>query len=764
MLVVTENTKELILLNGFSEVGDCSEKITGMTNISISHYDPVGKRWSFSRATTAGWPHYATSEYDPLSGMVIVVDKDSLWTYDPVSQIKTLRLSINQKDMGYANNLVYFPPNQKMYYIARGNTVVPEVPTKVFEVTLNRTDWASSTVKEVTGITGAPYSQESGFAYDSVNQIIGGGIKDGVFYAYNPLNKTWTSKVMQAQSGSVGTVAFHALAYDPVDNVFLFMTGQPSSAYKTWAYRYAPGVGTSSPSTVPLVTSAITASGITQTSATITWTTDKAADSQVDYGLAVPYSNSSPLNPSLITTHSVTLSGLSAGKLYHYRGKSKDASGNLTTSADFTFTTLSTTPSPSGTKVGGYPIPSLQDEKNTYQSWGWTWTAKKEPGAVTETQTNYTVNNPDIHGDTEGDDLWSYLMMYRRTGNTVYLNRANAWARYFKDDYLQCIGNSNENFCFDKNGYGADHLYGWGLISLYQHSGKVDIAALTAAENIATVIEGLWDTTSPFQCLPTNACTYYGLRQAGRHLLFITHLTEVTSNPRWVTLRDKIINLLLSSPYWDTTRKMYFIGEAGTDKFAGTGAYAAGARIQSTFQIGILAEAFFHAYRVTGNPELKNRIVAMARFVDQYGLDPTYQYTGSKFGIVNGKVWHNYSAVQPVTFWDPVYTTDLVNTLVMGYKYTGDVTLLNKAKIHLNRGTKAVYGSPTLRSSPDNVVHHFMDTIFDSSSGYFYLNYNKGELQYTYLIFENGGLPTLETGEPPLTTHVLPAPTNVTVK
>ena len=41
----------------------------------------------------------------------------------------------------------------------------------------------------------------------------------------------------------------------------------------------------------------------------------------------------------MVTSHSQALSGLTANTLYHYRVKSKDAAGNLATSADFTFTT-----------------------------------------------------------------------------------------------------------------------------------------------------------------------------------------------------------------------------------------------------------------------------------------------------------------------------------------------------------------------------------------------------------------------------------------
>jgi len=78
--------------------------------------------------------------------------------------------------------------------------------------------------------------------------------------------------------------------------------------------------------------------------ATITWTTDEISDSQVEYGLDVNYGSSTTLNANLVTNHSQTLTGLTASTTYHYRVKSKDASGNLATSADFIVTTAATGP------------------------------------------------------------------------------------------------------------------------------------------------------------------------------------------------------------------------------------------------------------------------------------------------------------------------------------------------------------------------------------------------------------------------------------
>lgn len=97
--------------------------------------------------------------------------------------------------------------------------------------------------------------------------------------------------------------------------------------------------GAPPPDTTPPVISAVTAGSIGTTAATITWTTNEPADSQVEYGLTTAYGQTTTLDPMITTAHSQGLSGLSPATLYHYRVQSKDNAGNLATSADFTFTT-----------------------------------------------------------------------------------------------------------------------------------------------------------------------------------------------------------------------------------------------------------------------------------------------------------------------------------------------------------------------------------------------------------------------------------------
>jgi hypothetical protein len=121
------------------------------------------------------------------------------------------------------------------------------------------------------------------------------------------------------------TYHFQVLSRDPTTNLLA------SSGDYTFA--------TAAPPDVPPVISAIQAS-VTTTTATITWTTDKPGDTQVDYGTTASYGTTTTLNQTLATSHTVTLTGLQPNTVYHFDVKSRDAAKSLTTSSDQTFTTL----------------------------------------------------------------------------------------------------------------------------------------------------------------------------------------------------------------------------------------------------------------------------------------------------------------------------------------------------------------------------------------------------------------------------------------
>ena len=95
------------------------------------------------------------------------------------------------------------------------------------------------------------------------------------------------------------------------------------------------------PDTTPPVISGVTAAP-TSNSATITWSTNEPGTSQVDYGLSASY-GTVVSDPALATSHSLTLTGLTAPTLYHYQVTSVDSAGNPASSGDFTFTTAAPT-------------------------------------------------------------------------------------------------------------------------------------------------------------------------------------------------------------------------------------------------------------------------------------------------------------------------------------------------------------------------------------------------------------------------------------
>jgi hypothetical protein len=93
------------------------------------------------------------------------------------------------------------------------------------------------------------------------------------------------------------------------------------------------------PNIVVGMISGLNVSGISATSAIISWTTATPSNSLVEFGYTIGYGQYSPLAPAFVTSHAVVLSGLAWQSPYHFRARSTDAAGNLGISADSTFTT-----------------------------------------------------------------------------------------------------------------------------------------------------------------------------------------------------------------------------------------------------------------------------------------------------------------------------------------------------------------------------------------------------------------------------------------
>jgi len=95
----------------------------------------------------------------------------------------------------------------------------------------------------------------------------------------------------------------------------------------------------------PLAISNVQASNPTPVSVAVSWQTNLAANSQVEYGTSSSYGSSTVLDMAMVTNHQETLLGLKPGTLYHFRAHSSEVNDTLA-SGDMTFTTVGDTVPP----------------------------------------------------------------------------------------------------------------------------------------------------------------------------------------------------------------------------------------------------------------------------------------------------------------------------------------------------------------------------------------------------------------------------------
>jgi N-acetylneuraminic acid mutarotase len=164
---------------------------------------------------------------------------------------------------------------------------------------------------------------------------------------------TWTTDVATTHLVEYGTASgVYSLStvQSQTAGISHSVTLSGLSASTTYYYR-VHNYHTSIPETVGVentftttATPQIQVSGITgtvsQTSATVTWTTDVATTHLVEYGtVSGVYTTSTIQSQSAVTSHSVTLTGLAASTQYYYRVRNYHTTYAPTVSTEGTFTT-----------------------------------------------------------------------------------------------------------------------------------------------------------------------------------------------------------------------------------------------------------------------------------------------------------------------------------------------------------------------------------------------------------------------------------------
>ncbi len=201
--------------------------------------------------------------------------------------------------------------------------------------------------------TSADYTFKTAAAPDSATLIISGVSSSGP--AGTSISISWATNNASSSQIEYGTTASYGNSTSPDSSLVTLHSQTLSGLTANTLYHYrvksTDSAGNSAVSgdyvfntvgsldtTAPII-SAVSSAGITGTGASITWTTNEAADSQIEYGTTTGYGSSTSLISTLVTSHSLTLGGLSPSTLYHYRAKSRDAAGNQALSEDFTFST-----------------------------------------------------------------------------------------------------------------------------------------------------------------------------------------------------------------------------------------------------------------------------------------------------------------------------------------------------------------------------------------------------------------------------------------
>ena len=147
-----------------------------------------------------------------------------------------------------------------------------------------------------------------------------------VFRGGSPIGTATGTTYTDSTVSPSTTYSYTVEAYDAAGNV--------SDASNT-ATVTTPAASTSAP-----VITGVAATNVSQNSATVTWTTDIPSSSQVLYGLTNGYGQSTQLSTAQLTSHSQSITGLSANTTYHFAVRSTGDSNNTATSPDGTFQTL----------------------------------------------------------------------------------------------------------------------------------------------------------------------------------------------------------------------------------------------------------------------------------------------------------------------------------------------------------------------------------------------------------------------------------------
>lgn len=222
---------------------------------------------------------------------VVAIDNASTPNYSPSNYI-TGTFTLNSTDPDNVGNLVASDSSIKS--------------TSTWNVTLT---WTAPSYKGAGNLTYRVYRSTDGTTFSYV------GSTSGLSYVDNtPSSAKYYYKIYTRDGASADSSGTNAVSITP--------TGKWTSA--------------------PTLSTGPSSGSLTTKKATITWTTSRSSDSKIQYGTTSgSYGSVEPSNSSQVSSHSIQLTGLTAGTTYYYKAKWTDEDGNTGTSDEKSFTTIS---------------------------------------------------------------------------------------------------------------------------------------------------------------------------------------------------------------------------------------------------------------------------------------------------------------------------------------------------------------------------------------------------------------------------------------
>ena len=363
------------------------------------------------------------------------------------------------------------------------------------------------------------------------------------------------------------------------------------------------------------VISNVQATAITASGATITWTTSTPTSSQVMYGTTTAYGSSTPVVSTLVTSHSVTLTNLTAGTPYDFAVASVDASSNSVTSSNYLFTTL----------AGATVISNVQA------------TAISASGATITWTTSTPTSSQVVYGTTTAYGSSTPVVSTLVTSHSVILTSLTAGTPY---DFAVASVNSTGQSVTSSN-YLFTTLTGGPVIS------NVQATAISASGATIT-----WTTSTP-----TSSQVMYGTTTAygsttpvvstlvTSHSVTLTNLTAGTPYDFAAVSVDASSNSVTSSNY-------LFVTLSGTpviSNIEATAISASGATITWTTSIPTTSQV---VYGTTAAYGLSTPVVSSLATSHSVTLTNLTASTPYDFAVESAS-----SGGQPVTSSNYTFTT-----------------------------------------------------------------------------------------------------------